>query len=266
MTIPAKKLRQRHAPYADNLQRFIEEAKSAITIFPKVRWDDCVWDITDAAETRRSHNTRTDRLLFTEHAGSRVRIERRVAFAEPFADLAKACITTRQVNRGMVAGPQMVFLRMLRYVYSACPLPVRHDPNRLTIEHFVAAEAAVRLREKASSAYRIGQRLEEFATFLDRHRITPMAIEFRSSIPRLRSIEDRTDTDFQARAEKLPKAEVFDALAQISNSAALQQNDFDLLQCFSAPAVRQNGPLSINITSLATAKYCESERTILDDC
>jgi hypothetical protein len=209
------------------LAAFVRESQR-MPVFQGVTWTDPVWDITSSHVGQRSHNTRKFRLLFTQHAGSRTLVEDRTLFEPAFADLAKACIVRRQSIRPKVPPVNMVFLRAVRYVYDACPLPVRRDPTRLTREHFVAAENAVLAREEKSSPYRIGQRLEEFGAMLDRHALARGRIDYRCSIRRPKVAADRTDAAFQERVDALLTRSELDALADIGNRTDLVP--FDLLR------------------------------------
>jgi hypothetical protein len=214
---------------AHNLARFITEARAQLP-YQDVVWEEAVWSIAGNDVTKRAHLTNNKTLYFTQHAGPRVPLEQRVVFESAYADLVKACIVRRRVNRGMGSGPQRVFLRAARYLYDALPLPVRRDPTRITRGHFVAAETASLRREQASSAYRAAQFLEQFARLLDRHNLCRSNIEFRSSVPRPKNIADRTSAAFEERVQGLPTRDVLDALAVISNDPSLEERPFDVLR------------------------------------
>lgn len=211
------------------LDAFIAAAKERQP-YAGVIWETAAWDITDADIRARAHLRQKKSLLFTEHSGPRVPIDQRAAFISSFGDLVKACVVARRINRGIESGPQGVFVRAARYVYTACPLPVRRDPTLLTLEHFVRAESAALQREKASSAYRVGQFLEEFARLVDRHGLARASIDYRSAIPRPQSISDRTSSAFEERVKELPSSDVLDALATIANESELKNRPFDLLR------------------------------------
>ncbi|MDE2481709.1 MAG: hypothetical protein KGN02_05930 [bacterium] len=212
-----------------NLETFVTAAK-AQQPYAGVVWDTAAWDISAADARARAHLRNKQSLLFTEHAETRVPIHRRTLFIAPFADLAKACIVTRRVNRGIESGPQRVFMRAARYLYAACPLPVRRDPTLLTREYFVRAETAAFQREKASSAYRVGRFLEDFARLVDRHGLARISIDYRSAIPRPQSVLDRTSSAFEERIKELPSSEVLDALSTIANNPELESSPFDLIR------------------------------------
>lgn len=212
-----------------NLQAFVAAAK-VHQPYAGVVWDEAAWDISAADARARAHLRNKRSLLFTEHAAARVLVDRRTQFPAPFADLVKACIVMRRVNRGVESGPQRVFVRASRYLYAACPLPVRHDPTLLARGYFSLAETAALQREKASSAYRVGQFLEEFARLVDRHGLARASIDYRSAIPRPQNVSDRTCAAFEERVTGLPSTDVLNALATIANDPELEGRPFDLLR------------------------------------
>ena len=212
----------------DNLRAFIAFAQEAMPY--SARWHDHVWDITASDIHMRSHKRNKKSLYFTEHARAKVPHDRRNPFAQPFADLTKACIVRRRINRGMDSGPQAIFARAARYLYGSCPLNVRLDPTLLSLNHFILAEAAAFDREMPSSAYKLGQLLEEFASFIDRYRLARGPIDYRSSIPRPMNLIDRTSSAFEERIKGLPTPEMLDALACIANDPSLHKTPFDLLR------------------------------------
>src|SRR6202034_463745 len=124
-------------------------------------WEAASWAIGRANVKARAHIPGEKSLLFTPHYGANVALANRIPFEPPFADLVKACIVKRRLDRGMESGTQLVFLRAARYLYEALPLPVRHDPTLTTRGYFVSAESMCLRREKASSAYRACVHLEE---------------------------------------------------------------------------------------------------------
>lgn len=211
------------------LEAFIAEARVQQP-YRDVIWEDAVWDITASDVKTRAHLANKKTLYFTEHDGSRVALEQRVVFEDAFADLVKACVVRRRVNRGMESAPQRVFVRAARYLYEAISWSVRRDPTSITRGHFVAAESTCFQREKASSAYRVAQHLEEFAKILDRHGLCRGTIEFRSSLQRPKDEADRTSAGFEERTRGLPTRGVLDALAAIANDPGLHLRPFDLLR------------------------------------
>uniref|UniRef100_E6PHT1 Uncharacterized protein n=1 Tax=mine drainage metagenome TaxID=410659 RepID=E6PHT1_9ZZZZ len=212
---------------AASLDAFVAAAKARQPYH--VAWESSVWDIRTADTTSRAHKAALASLFFAEHAEGHVPIERRVPFVDAFAELAKAYIVMLRLNRGATNNRQGVFLRAIRYVYGACPLPVRHDPTLLTREHFVKAEIRAREREKASSAYRMGVHIQEFADLVDRHGLTRAPIHFRASIKRPSGLADRTSSNFEQRVAGLPTTAILDALGSLANDPKVAENSFDLL-------------------------------------
>ena len=213
----------------DLLGRFVAEAR-ATQPYPDIAWDSVAWDITSSDVKKRAHLANRVSLVFAEHATRKVSNDLRVPFIAGFGDVVKACIVRRRVNRGIESGPQRVFVRAARYLYASLPLPVRNDPTRITLGHFLAAENAIVEREKPSSAYRAATFLEEFARTLDRHGICRIPIEFRSRVKRPTEHLDRTTSTFEQRVKGLPTTDVLNALSAISNDPAIEERPFDLLR------------------------------------
>jgi hypothetical protein len=210
------------------LSEFVSRAKDAMPY--AVDWNSNAWDVSASDTTKRAHRDNAVSLFFTQHAGARVPLHQRIAFESAFGDLAKACVVHRRINRGVQGGVQRSFMRAIRYVYDACELPVRRDPTLLSHHHFLEAENAVQQREVGESAYRIGTMLEDFAKTIDRHGLTRAPLDVRCSIPKPRSVADKTSSTFEERIARLPAPAVLEALAEISNDARLLEQPFDLLR------------------------------------
>ena len=214
---------------ADAVRSFIDVAKASLP-YRDVVWDEPKWSIGSANVKKRAHLQNGKRLLFTPHYGARVPIAERALFEAPFADLVKACIVKRRLDRGMESGPQMIFLRAARYLYHALPLPARRDTTLITRGDFVTAETAAMTREQASSAYRACVHLQELATMLDRHGLCRAPIDFRTSAKRPQVVQDRTSAKFEERTANLPTAMALSALATLANDERLLANPLDRLR------------------------------------
>jgi hypothetical protein len=223
----AEILRQHDAVEA--LQRFIEESR-VLQPYPNVIWNEPCWSIGTLNVKARPHLSLNRRLWFLPHDQTGRGRENPIPFEAPFANLVKACIVRRRVERGMESGTQLVFLRATRYLYDALPLPVRRNPNRITRGHFVAAETACIRREKPTSAYRACTFLEEFARMLDRYQVCETKLDFRTSARRPIERQDRTSSKFKERVERLPTAPALNALATVANNARLGDAPLDLLR------------------------------------
>jgi len=213
----------------DALLAFIETAKESLP-YKDVFWDEPRWPIGSANVKRRAHLDNGKSLLFTPHYGGRRSIKDRVSFEAPYADLVKACIVKRRLDRGMESPSQMVFLRAARYLYEALSLPARRDPTFIARGDFVVAETAALTREKASSAYRVCVHLQELSTMLDRHRLCRAPVEFRMSARRPKDERDRTSAKFEERTASLPTAPALTALATLANDERVLANPVDRLR------------------------------------
>jgi len=213
----------------ETLMLFVADAREKQP-YSGVVWDAAMWNISSADVKKRAHHLNKASLIFTEHAGPRVPVEARSPFMPGFADVVKACIVRRRLNRGMESSSQLVLVRATRYLYAVLPLPARHDPSLINRGHFVAAENAILEREAPSSAYRAATLLAEFAGTLDRYGVCRNQIDFRSSVKKPTEHIDRTSSTFEQRVKGLPTAAVLDALAAISNDPGLVERPFDLLR------------------------------------
>lgn len=211
------------------LERFVAEARN-LQPYPGVVWESVAWDITSADQNQRAHLANRVSLLFAQHAAAKVANKERIPFLAPFGDVIKSCIVRRRLNRSVGSSPQKVFIRASRYLYAELPLPVRLDPTRMTLGHFLAAENAILTREKPSSAYRAATLLEELARTLDRNAICRIPIDYRSRIKKPTDHLDRTSSTFEQRVKGLPTTEVLNALAAISNDPVIEKQSFDLLR------------------------------------
>jgi hypothetical protein len=214
---------------ADTLREFIAASRDSLP-YTGVVWDEPSWCIEAENVKKRAHLKNNKNLWFTPHSGAGLGLAVRVVFEKPFADLVKACLVRRRLDRGMGSGPQNVFLRAARHVYAALPLPARLDTTMITRGHFVTAETAAMLREKPSSAYRSCVFLQEFATMLDRHALCRAPIDFRTSAKRPRDERDRTSANFKERTEDLPTGAALTALAELANDERVLADPLDRLR------------------------------------
>lgn len=201
------------------LTRFVQKMRSAAP-FGSLDWDDAIWDLTGRLTRagKRLHIGTRDTLLFIEHRSSRSKAA--VPFTPPFADFAKAIICARHLRSAQTTATHRVSIRALRYLYAALRREHLCDPCSLEHRHFVTAENAARQREMVSSAYRVGQRLEEIADIVDQHGIAKVRLQYRSSIPR---------SDVEPIATKMPKAETLSALGDISGSKEIYDDHARLI-------------------------------------
>ncbi|WP_155635363.1 hypothetical protein [Burkholderia cepacia] len=122
----------------------------------------------------------------------------------------------------------MVTVRAFRYLYREAEGRAEH-PVDLKRLHFDAAATTCR-REAASSSYRVGCRLQEIASILDREYLVSTRLNWVNPIPRDAlsggSRTSRISSEFfERRASKLPSEEILEALADISNRVDLRPQD-----------------------------------------
>ncbi len=214
---------------SEKLHLFVEKMRTR-NVFDVPEWDANEWDITSSLENPRSHNQRAYRILFSEHAPSRMPMSERTALEKAYADLSKAILCRQQELRPKHPGRHAVLLRILRYVYHAANPKVRRVPWRLSLADFAEAERSAVEREEPLSAYKVGQGLEELSTAFDREGLTAARINFRSSLKRPTHLDRLTPEAEARRKEKLPDMGLLEALAQIANLPALAANLGDLVR------------------------------------
>ena len=207
-----------HAP-ADGLTDFVSKMRSAQP-FGAVDWDNECWDLTGCLTRagKRLHIRTRDALWFVEHRKSRSETPR--AFSAPFSDFAKAVVAARHIRGSQTISAHRVSVRAARYLYAAMATDGTADPRRLEHRHLVIAENSARSREKVSSAYRVGQRLEEIAAFVDQWGIAHVRLHYTSSIPK---------SEAAPIATKMPSTATLEALADISASGAIYDSEASLI-------------------------------------
>lgn len=201
----------------DAMAEFIDKMRGAAP-FGKVAWNEQVWDVSDVLTRagKRRHIATRSALCFVQHRTPGVLP---VGFSAEFDEFAKATICAQHLRGSQVAGVHRVTLRALRYLHDALAARDTMNPRGLELRDFKFAESSILNREKASSAYRAGQRLEEISKIIDVNRLTPIEIRYRSAIPRSTRTAERS---------KMPASDILEALGDIS-SGSLADRASDLI-------------------------------------
>ncbi|NKA05342.1 hypothetical protein GO279_02361 [Ralstonia solanacearum] len=202
-------------------------------------WAAMCWDL---GQRKRVSSGRKDRIWFNKNFVKKVTEQNAEPFSVAFGDLLRAMVCDREQRRavGLDSNDHMVLVRAFRYLYSCVEARADH-PISLTRFDFDEAALACRV-EAASSAYRVGCKLQEIATTLDRKYLTPVRLNWVNPIPRDSqaggALQNRTSRDFFERREsKLPSEELLNALAAIANRDdlslpdLLRQRAVELLVC-----------------------------------
>lgn len=200
------------------LRAFIARMKQAAP-FGDIAWREPMWDATGRLTRagKRLHIITRDSLWVTSLSEN---AKQRIPFIAVFDDFAKAIICARHVRGSQCAGAHRVSLRALRYLEAEMRREGLSDVTRLEQRHFRQAEAACLEREQASSAYRVGQRLEEISSLADQHGITDVRIQYVSSIKK---------STVAAIATKMPSTEALEALGDVSGSDLLYNDKRSLI-------------------------------------
>ena len=204
----------------ENLATYVKSAKKIHRpMFDYgVKWEDYTWNIRGFESTTRLRDVTHDaNIIFTQSNGlkprKKVAKDDEIPFMEPFLSFAKAYITHSHKVKPKTHDTHMVTMRALRYVYEV--LPDKSNPciNDVLPEHFDLALRIAIKREKSSTLYVTGGKLEELAKKLDTYKLTRGLIDWTSPIPRdyKHGGSDHNRGGKKAkkeRAKKLPKTEI----------------------------------------------------------
>jgi hypothetical protein len=182
-------------PSSTPLSKLVKQMKAARPL-GDVEWKNNVWDVTGAPRraAARSHDKKKYRLLFSNY-DSETRTYS--PFPQAYEEFAKAITCYRHDARAQAPPVHRVALRALRYLCSALQADGKMEPSQLRSEHFQGAENLAMNSEKATSAYRVGQKLEEISELVDRLALSAVRIAYRCTIKRQtqRAIAEKDMTD-----------------------------------------------------------------------
>jgi hypothetical protein len=203
-------------PEQKRLNEVVIDAKGLLT-YPDINWEDWCWDIT-AYEKPKAHRKRPDRLYFTIRRSSKSDIH--ISYEPPFADFAKAIIRVRASDRGLSFHGHTHMIIAQRYLYDALKQTGTADPTKLNRKTFAVAMSSAKSRAKGWTIYHVGRALQEISEWIDERELACAEINFLNPIPSLGK-GDGLDPESQALGLlKLPSAGALDALADISNEPA----------------------------------------------
>ena len=179
-------------------------------------YDDPVWDVTQSCPRPSNKSQTAARIYFTTHEGGTSKsMNGRTALGEPFGALVKAIVRLKQDARPQTADPLIAVVHAARDLGEELQSR-NNDPCMLRPEDFDCAARRIIERASGIKRYKLGVALEEIARFIDKHGITPMRLDWKNPIKKTSNARDRTtNLAVTARADKIPDAEVFDALAEI---------------------------------------------------
>ncbi|WP_102553094.1 hypothetical protein [Vibrio splendidus] len=229
----------------NNMKSFIDRAKKLHEpLFDyKVHWDKSTWNIAGFESTITTRSvTHAANILFTADNEKAKKVktskEAEVPFKEPFASEVKAFITHKHNEKRVKHETHMVVIGVFRLLYMGLENQVTPSLTELRPEHFDSAiRHAMTVKKLARTTLSPwGERLAMIASILDKHRLTPVLLEWENPIPRQGSrggSEQAARGDKKAkkeRAEKLPKTEVLVYLAALwVNYEHIEEKDKSLL-------------------------------------
>lgn len=190
-------------------------------------WDDICWRSRAAL---RSSAGKEEQIWFARDFVVKSTQANARPFRKAYGDLLRAIVCFREFGRNhpRAVSDHMVTVRAFRYLYKVSEGRTEHPVDLKRLDFDAAAETC--RREAASSAYRVGCRLQEIARIIDREYLASTRLNWVNPIPRDAlsggSKTSRISSDFfDRRASKLPSEEVLDALAEISNRVDLRPQD-----------------------------------------
>lgn len=201
------------------LATFIHEARHDCAAFgTDLDWDAAAWDVTAHCTPAASKAHKSAIIYFTTHEnGSAKSLEGRIPMAEPFASFVKAFVRRKQDGRRLSLGPLASVANAARYLHDELA-PFGHDPASLTAGTFDDAAREIQRRTAGSTAYRLGNGLQEIAAVVDRHGLSKAPLDWTSPIRKAGDRRSRTTPAALASAEaKMPSTWALDELARISH-------------------------------------------------
>ena len=202
------------------LEECIHQARYDCAAFgTELDFDNPMWDVTETCPRPTNKSASKSRFYFTTHEGGTSKsMKGRVPLAEPFASFIKAIIRLKQDGSPQTADPLMRIVNASRDLAEG--LQERgSEPCLLLGEDFDVAARKVVRRATGATAYRLGCALQEIAEFIDKRGITPIRLDWSNPIKKKGNSRDRTsDIAVKAAADKIPDADVLDAIAEIWNS------------------------------------------------
>ncbi|MBR0910165.1 hypothetical protein [Bradyrhizobium japonicum] len=251
------------------LDALIARARKSKVFADAVVFDEAVWDLAPVKPARNSAGSALQaKLYFTTHDGGTAKgLEGRTPLAKPFADFVKTMIVLREESRPRKAKDHGKLLRAARSLYEGMD-SINHDPVNLRSADFLAACNDIRTRKtqrgkvtEPTTAYRLGQGLEEIAEFINRHGLAKVRISFFNPFKRV--TYDHTKVDDEAReerAERMASREEIGAIIDVSHMVRQRADEGDLLR-MGAVELMACAPVRINELLWMRADCRRSERT-----
>ncbi len=203
------------SPSGVALDKMVAIAK-ALPIYPGVEWDEPVWDVTPFQEGK-SHKKKSSYLKFFRRTGKKVSKGSEIPLGESFSEFCKSTVCVKRMERNISFDPLQRLLDAARVLFEVMlEAGIENDLGKLRKRYFSIAEEYIVKNYSSATAYRIANALQEVSSFVDRFNISESKIGYKSTVKRPRDRDARTPDGQQAGMEKMPSAEVFEALAEVS--------------------------------------------------
>lgn len=214
------------------LEIFVNEAQRECAAFgTHLDWSAAAWDVTAHCGPLASKARRSAVLYFTTHENRTARgIAGRVAMSEPFASFIKAVVRRKRDASSLTFAPLARLANAARDLHDV--LADRgYDPVALTAADFDEAARRAEYRSQMSTAYRLGQSLEQISEVIDRHSLSKTRLDWKTPIRKAHNRHSRTSSGAERAAKaKLPSPEALEALAEISHLVT-DPGDVILMSC-----------------------------------
>lgn len=187
-----------------NFQELVDQCKERFP-YSVNDWNSMSWNITDYEKKSIKSRAKQFRIIFaltSSRSGSR---KESIEFDTLWADLLKAILVIRYLERGVGFGPQQTLLIAFRYLYQII-LEEKVELQDLENRHFTKASDILKNREAPSTCYRIGNSLELLSKLIDRFYLTKIKTSFVSPFKRTAEYDPLSERTFE-RSSKLQLSE-----------------------------------------------------------
>jgi hypothetical protein len=200
------------------LESFIQDARTNLAAFgSNLIWNEAAWDVIGACPIPASKSRKSAVIYFTTHDnGTSKGVAQRIPLSEPFASFIKALIRRKFDARAITFDPLARIVNASRDLHEALR-DDGYDPVNLLPTHFDQTANAIVARAGASTAYGLGNALQEIAATIDRHSLSKTRLDWENPIPKAGNSQSRLRPDTPDDGDKLPPPYVLDQIAELSH-------------------------------------------------
>jgi hypothetical protein len=186
-------------------------------------WDEMIWEVPETSSllSKRAHEPKARTLIFSSLETSKTRgLANRKPMGTPFVDVVKAMVRYRASQKAQLITNLRRLIDVARHLDKALRDAGASEFGLLSLRHFEIAEDSIKQSLAASTAYRACNYLATIAVEIDASRLTSRLIGYRNRLRRP-PIGDQLDEESQKLGlAKMPSNRALEALADISNDPA----------------------------------------------